>query len=63
MTSPIWEPLEAMARELVKYGKLRPVVEVKDGVAIRITVVFGEGLERSWTLEDVQKAKTRVVLD
>ena len=61
MASPIWEPLEAMARELVKYGKLRPVVEVKEGTVVKITVALGEGLERSWTLEDVQKAKARVL--
>ena len=61
MSSVIWEPLEVVARELVKFGKLRPVVEVKDGVAVRITVVMGEGLERSWTLEDAQKARARVL--
>ena len=61
MASIIWDPLEAMARELVKYGKVRPVVEVKDGVAVKITVAFGEGMERSWTLEDVQKAKGRML--
>ena len=57
MSSPLWEPLEALAKEFVKHGKLRPVVDVRDGVVVKITVSMGEGVERAWTLEDVKKAK------
>lgn len=60
MASPIWEPLERFAREFVHSGKLRPVLEVRDGVIQRISLSLGEGVERVWTLEEVRKAKALV---
>lgn len=60
MVSPIWEPLEAFAKTFVKQGKLRPLLDIRDGVIQKVTLKFGEDLERSWTLEDVRKKSSLV---
>lgn len=61
MSSPIWEPLEAFAREFVKHGKMQPILDVRDGVIQKITLKIGEAVERSWTLEDARKAKAELL--
>ena len=64
--SVIWEPLEALAKTLTPNGKLRPLLDIHEGVIKKITVVLAGTEEhplavRSWTLEDAQKAKARVL--
>ena len=52
MPSVIFEPLERLA-DWVQFGSLQPVLEVKDGKILRVSVKIGD-VVKAWTLEDAQ---------
>ena len=56
MASRIWEPVEALAGKLIRFGQLAVMAHVHNGKIHKIEVNLG-GSKLTWTLDDVENGK------
>ena len=61
MASRIWEPAEALAGKLIRFGQLAVTAHVHNGTIHKLEIALGDS-KLAWTLEDVEKGKVALSL-